>query len=94
MDNFIVSNKPDVIFGSESWVHPSISTSEVFSPEFQVFRKDRKDGRGGEVFLACNRRVFWQEVTLHTSCEVVACKTELNKQDLLYIDHLIVTLII
>ena len=79
LDNSISINKPDVIFGCESWLNSSIGNSEIFSSEFQVFRKDRKDGYGG-VFLACNRTTAWQEISFQTNCEVIACKTVLNQQ--------------
>ena len=39
--------KPDVIIGSETWLKPDISYSEIFPPGYHVYRKDRADGYGG-----------------------------------------------
>ena len=82
--DFTVCNNLDVIIGSESWLNPSISSSEIFPPKFMVFRKDREDGYGS-VFLACTRDFAWQELALQTSCEAVACKTVLNNHQSLII---------
>jgi len=54
LDNLIYEHKPDVIVGTESWLKSSITSSEIFAPQFEVFRRDRSDGYGG-VFLACNK---------------------------------------
>ena len=40
---FIDTHSPDVIFGSESWLSPSIHTSEIFPHNFDVCRRDRSD---------------------------------------------------
>ena len=64
-----------VVIGTESWLSPVVLTREVFPPKYQVFRKDRKDGYGG-VFLALNCCFICSEITMNTSCEVVACKVE------------------
>ena len=45
--------KPDIIFGSETWLKPDKGQSEIFPPGFDVYRKDRNDGYGG-VLLAVN----------------------------------------
>ena len=52
LDNLIHEYKPDVIVGTESWLKPTIPSSEIFSSCFEVFRRDRLDSYGG-VFLAC-----------------------------------------
>ena len=39
--------KPDVIIGSETWLRPDISDSEIFPSGYHVYRKDRVDGIGG-----------------------------------------------
>ena len=39
--------KPDVIIGSEMWLKPNISDSEISPPGYHVYRKDRADGYGG-----------------------------------------------
>ena len=71
--NFVSVNSPDIIVGCESWLSPSISTSEVFPAGFTVYRKDRSDGYGG-VFIACQNSLVSEEINLNTNAEVVACR--------------------
>lgn len=44
------SVKADIVFGTESWLNPSIADNEVFPKEFIAYRKDRPS-LGGGVFL-------------------------------------------
>ncbi len=41
--------KPDIVFGTESWLDSNILTSEVFPNNFSVYRKDRADSPHGGV---------------------------------------------
>ena len=43
--------RPDVVFGSETWLNPNISNSEIFPTDYRVYRSDRGDGYGGWAFL-------------------------------------------
>ena len=44
---------PDIIVGTESWLNDTHSNNEVFNTEsYSIFRKDRKNRKGGGVFLA------------------------------------------
>ena len=52
-----------IMIGNESWVNPSIYTSEVFPPTYDVYRKDRSDGYGG-VFIACLHKLTSSHLTL------------------------------
>ena len=38
---------PDVIIGSETWLKPDISDSDIFPTGYHVYRRDRGDGHGG-----------------------------------------------
>ena len=44
---------PDIIVGCETWLTNDIFSSEIFPPNYTVFRKDRTLQHGGGVFLAC-----------------------------------------
>ena len=35
------STKPDIIFGTETWLDPSIKDSQIFPPGYNIFRNDR-----------------------------------------------------
>ena len=47
----ITSLQADVVIGNESWLDPSIKSSEVFPDGFNSYRRDRPGGRGAGVFL-------------------------------------------
>ena len=80
---FVDTHKPDIIFGTESWLSPSISSSEIFPHGYNVYRQDRSDGYGG-VFLACHSKLISREILLTTRCEVVASLITLdNSQSLI-----------
>ena len=38
--------KPDIIIGAESWIKPKHLSSEIFPPDFNIFRKDRLNKKG------------------------------------------------
>jgi len=82
--NFISENSPDIIAGCESWLSPSISTSEVFPAGFTVYRKDRSDGYGG-VFVACRNSIISEELNLDSNAEIVACRIDQNESQPLII---------
>ena len=84
LDNLIHQYNPDVIVGTESWLKPTISSSEIFPPDYEVFRRDRSDGYGG-VFLACSKNYSWQNVPIKTSynVEAIACKLNLKSGSLI-----------
>ena len=45
--------KPDIIFGTESWLNMNIESNEIFPNGYKIFRKDRPDdGHGACVFQA------------------------------------------
>ena len=45
--------RPDIIAGTESWLNDSHYNNEIFDKDsYSIFRKDRKNRKGGGVFLA------------------------------------------
>ena len=48
----IDTNQPHIVIGTESWLDDTITSQEVFPPNFTAFRKDR-DRRGGGCSLPC-----------------------------------------
>ena len=80
LDNLIQEYTP---IGTESWLNPTISSTEIFSSNFAVFRQDRIDG-----FLACCKSYNWENLPLATSdnnLEAVACKLQLKNNLLIII---------
>lgn len=53
--NLIDSTHVDVIVGTESWLTPEIQDSEVCPPGYNMFRKDRAQGRGGGVLILISK---------------------------------------
>lgn len=74
----IESVKADIVFGTESWLNPSISDSEVFPENFIVYRKDRLS-RGGGVFLLVRSDLRSSVLDVsHDAVEAVWCKVHLS----------------
>ena len=73
------STKPDIIFGTETWLNPDILDAEVSPPNFTTYRKDRSDGYGGAL-LCISSSLSSSRIPLNTTCDVVACKVTLTKQ--------------
>lgn len=44
--NIIESSDPCIIIGTETWFNPTIHSSEIFPPNYEIIRKDRNDGYG------------------------------------------------
>ena len=78
----IISEKPNLISGTESWLNPSILNSEIFPLQYNVFRCDRSDGYGG-VFFACDSSLSCTQLFLSTSVEAVASKNSISRQQIL-----------
>ena len=75
--NLIDTYHPDIIFGTESWLNPDISSCELFPEGYSVYRHDRKDGYGG-VFIACRESLTSCSLEpANNFCEIVACEIEL-----------------
>ena len=67
------ATKPDVIFGCETWLKPSMSYGEIFPPGYDLYRKDRRDGYGG-VLLAVRNNLNSHQLTIDTDAEYIAAK--------------------
>ena len=58
------SSKPDIVFGTESWLESNISNSEVFPDNFTVYRKDRPEDPHGGVFIHVSDKIISSEETV------------------------------
>ena len=56
--------KPDIIFGTETWLRPDINTSEVFPPNFVVYRRDRGERGYGGTLLAVNKNLVSERIMI------------------------------
>ena len=59
LKTLVDSKKPHIILGCESKLDSSISSSEVFPQDYEIFHKDRiSDNPGGGVFIAVHNTVL------------------------------------
>ena len=65
--------KPDVIYGCENWLKPSISQGEVFPRGYDLYRCDRKDGYGG-VLLGIHSSLNNHQMVIKTEADFIAAK--------------------
>ncbi len=65
--------KPDVIFGCETWLKPTISQGEVFPKGYDLYRCDRKDRYGG-VLLGIHSSLNNHQIVIETEAEFIAAK--------------------
>ncbi|CAC5408336.1 unnamed protein product [Mytilus coruscus] len=58
--------KPDIIFGTETWLNPKIKDVEIFPDNFKLYRNDRKktetDKEGDGVLIAIKKELTSSEV--------------------------------
>ena len=84
LESFIDSEKPDVIFGTETWLKPDIATTEFFPEGFTVYRRDRPHRNGGGVLIAVSNKHVSSDVSVpNTEAEQVYCKLHSNKGHIL-----------
>ena len=75
--------QPDLVFGTESWLSSDIATSEIFPPEYNVFRKDRNQFGGGVFILTHKSLTVEEQPELTTNCETKWVRIKLqNRSDL------------
>jgi hypothetical protein len=73
------SAKPDIIIGCETWLKPEIHNFEIMSPNYTIYRNDRKDGYGG-VLIGVRSDIIRSEYVNSKNVELVALKVQLSKQ--------------
>ena len=77
--------KPDIVFGTETWLDPTIKNSEIFPDGFKIYRRDRTGQQGGGVLIAVKDHYISDEVEdlspddrcemIWAKIEIVGCKT-------------------
>lgn len=85
LQELIETHKPDIIAGTESHLDSSITTSETFPNNYQIFRKDRNI-HGGGVFLAVNNTfIATQQTNLDTDAEIIWAKIQIDSNTPLFV---------
>ena len=88
LQTLIQFTNADIVIGSESWLNPSISSSEVFPPDFTCYRNDRSSGKCGGVFLLVSNQFDSyepEELKAGDECELVWAKLKVQGSKDLYI---------
>jgi hypothetical protein len=65
----------------------TITNSQIFPPNYNIYRKDRKGNKtGGGVLIAINDKYLSSEIPeLDTDCEIIWCKIQQKGNKDLYI---------
>ena len=74
--NMLNTTRPDVIIATETWLDSTISSSELESDDFTIYRRDRKAGRGGGVMIAVNSSITSTEVSIRCEAEILWVKIQ------------------
>ena len=69
----------DIIFGCEMCLKPEVCQGEFFPSEYNLYRKDSRDGYGG-VLLGVHTSLTSQQTDLVSAVEMVAAKMLSGKQ--------------
>ena len=75
--------KPDVVIGSETWIRPDISDSEIFPPGYHVYRINRADGQGF-VLLGISTNLNSNKIEIETEGEFMAAKVLSSKPSIIF----------
>ena len=89
-ENLIDSTHPDIVIGTESWLHSGIHSSECLpTNQYEVLRRDRGgDDHHGGVFIAYKKDMVAVQVEeLETDCEILWCTMSLAGCKALHIVH-------
>ena len=81
----INGSAPDIVFGTESWLTPDISNSEIFPENYTVYRKDRPDGHGGVFIMIENKYISSEPFDLKTEGELLWVQLNITGNKQLYL---------
>jgi len=77
--------KPDVIFGTESWLQPAILSSEVFPDDYVAYRRDRGSLGGGVFILVHKNLVSTAQPELDANTEMIWAKIHMQESKDLFL---------
>ena len=85
-NHMIESVNPDIVIGTESWLHSNITNNSVFpTSHYTVYRKDRESRGGGVFILVRDTLQSTREEELETECEILWCKINIKNRKTLHI---------
>lgn len=73
MEHLLLVHDPHIVAITETWLHPSIISSEIVPPGYEMLRKDRLT-RGGGVALLIKSGLTYSKLEDQENAEAVWCK--------------------
>ena len=77
--HLIETETPDIIAGSETWLNSSVSSSEIFPANYNIYRSDRLKGSHGGALLALNAEYTAERIETSQDLEAVFVKINTQK---------------
>ena len=71
---------PDIIIATETWLNDTIKDSELESPGYTIYRKDRVKGTNGGVLIAINKSIKSSAISVTTNEEILWAKVSCRGQ--------------
>ena len=83
--HMVSGEQSDIIIGTETWLNKDITNAELDLGEYEIFRKDRVNRKGGGVLLAVKKDLKSEEIKVSNrdDTETVYCKIKLNNNTLI-----------
>ena len=83
--HMVSDEQSDIIIGTETWLNKDITNAELDLGEYEIFRKDRVNRKGGGVLLAVKKDLKSEEIKVSNrdDTETVYCKIKLNNNTLI-----------
>ena len=77
--HMVSDEKPDVIIGTETWLHPNIKNTELNLDEYEIYRKDRQNNKKGVgVMIAVKGDLNSENINNKYESETIFCRIKLN----------------
>ena len=73
IQNFVYSNKVDILGVTETWLTDMIYDLEIFPSSYTIYRKDR-NSRGGGVMIAVRDKIHSELITTNSDLEILTVK--------------------
>jgi hypothetical protein len=79
----LVEKQVDVLGIAESWTHPEVTDAEISLAGYDLFRRDRGNGRGGGVLLYVKNQIVATNISDKTKglCETVWVSIRTEESD-------------
>lgn len=85
VSNLMSSSASNLLVLTETWLTSEISDAEVLAdlPNFDVYRCDRRDARGGGVLIAVNQQLPCTRVNMVSELEILWLKCQCSPRTVL-----------